>query len=65
MSFESLETVNGFRFCRFFGLFEQIFFWFVGGYINFRILPPTNQKKIRQKFSKKRRILNPLTVSYI
>jgi len=59
----TLETVNGFSFCRFFGLFEQIFVSFVGGYINFRILPPTKETKICQKFSKKRRNLNPLTVS--
>ncbi len=57
------ETVNVFCFCRFWGSFEPIFDPFVGGNINIRILPPTNESKIGQNGSQKRRNQNALTVS--
>jgi hypothetical protein len=49
------ESVYGFGFMPIFWAFEQIFASLIGGYINFRILPPINEAKICQKSSKKRR----------
>ena len=46
---------------RFLSLFEQIFIVLDGGYINFRILPPSKTIKICQKSFKKRRNLKLTT----
>ena len=45
---DDLETVVDLSFCRFFGSFEPIFDSNLGGYINFRILPPKFESKIGQ-----------------
>ncbi len=44
-----LETVNGFRFCRFWGSFEPIFGLFLGGNIDQMYITPQKQTENRPK----------------